>query len=189
MHPEGGNGGKGRIDFLGLGPHDRRRVAFWAALRSLAVLTVLLLGYFTVPVGGFNAENPAAAWVRLVTVVGVFLVVLGLEVRVVLSARVPQARAVAAVVESVLLFVCLFALLHLSMSTTDPASFNEPLDRVDALYFTASTFATVGFGDIAPVTQVARAVVTVQMLAGLGVLVLIAKVAFYAARVGLRRMP
>lgn len=187
MRPDGGSPGKGRVDFMGLGPHDRRRVAVVAALRSMAVLTVLFLGYFTVPVGGFNAGNPTAAWVRLATVSGVFLVVFALEVQVVLSARVPQARAVAAVVESVLLFVCLFALLHLSMSTTDPASFSEPLDRVDALYFASSTFATVGFGDIAPVTQLARAVVAVQMLAGLGVLVLIAKVAFYAARVGLRR--
>ena len=42
---------------------------------------------------------------------------------------------------------------------------------MDALYFTTVTFATVGFGDITPVSQLARGVVTVQMIAGMGALV------------------
>ena len=79
------------------------------------------------------------------------------------------------------MFLCLFALLYTSMSITSASSFSEPLSRTDALYFTTSTFATVGFGDITPVSQLARGVVSVQMIADLGALLLIAKVAFFAA--------
>ena len=99
----------------------------------------------------------------------------------ILTAHIPQVRAAVAVVESVLMFLCLFALLYMSMSLTDHLSFSEPLNRTDALYFTTSTFATVGFGDITPVSQLARAVVSVQMIADLGALLLVAKVAFFAA--------
>lgn len=180
---------KGRIDFRSLDRAARRRAAFTTALRTAVVLAVLLLVYFAFPIGGFNAANPAAAWVRLIAAVLVFLLVLGLQVRIVVAARAPQFRAVEAVVECVVAFHCLFALLYLSMSTTDVAAFSEPLDRVDALYFTASSFTTVGFGDIAPSTQLARAVVTVQMLAGLGIFVMIAKVTFHAADEGLRQSP
>ena len=49
----------------------------------------------------------------------------------------------------------------------DPAVFSEPLTRSDALYFTITVFATVGFGDIHPVAEPVRLVVAFQMLADL----------------------
>jgi voltage-gated potassium channel len=57
------------------------------------------------------------------------------------------------------------------MAQSDLSNFNlHPLTRTDALYFTVTVFATVGFGDIVATTQVARLVVTVQMVLDLGVL-------------------
>jgi hypothetical protein len=51
------------------------------------------------------------------------------------------------------------------MAGANPANFStQPLTRTDALYFTVTVFATVGFGDITAVSQSARLVVTVQML-------------------------
>ncbi|MDP9983738.1 voltage-gated potassium channel Kch [Pseudarthrobacter oxydans] len=159
----------------------RRHVLVIAVLRMAAFLAVLLFFYFALPIGGFNEDNPAAAWIRLGLVLLVVLTALALQLRMIIAAEVPQIRAAEAVVETVLIFLCLFALLYTSMSVTDPSAFTEPLSRTDALYFTTVTFATVGFGDITPVSQLARAVVTVQMIAGLGALVLVAKVAFFAA--------
>ncbi|MFD3678236.1 potassium channel family protein [Streptomyces sp. NPDC058613] len=46
-------------------------------------------------------------------------------------------------------------------------SFSESLNRNDALYFTVTVFATVGFGDIVPVSQTARVLTTCQMVADL----------------------
>jgi voltage-gated potassium channel len=170
------------VHFQQLDQLSQRRLAYLVALRIVGVAALVFAIYFLIPVGGFNDPNPSAAWIRLAGIAAVFVAAMVVQMRRVAGARVPQARAVEAVVHGVLLFVCLFALFYLSMSATDAASFSEPLTRVDALYFTVTTFATVGFGDIAAVSQLARAVVTVQMIAGLGLLVLLAKLSFYAAR-------
>lgn len=169
---------KTAIEFGQLDRAGKIRVVLLAALRLLGVLAAVFFLYFLIPVDGFNAANPLAAWVRLTAVVLAFLWVFAMQV-----------RAVESVVESVATFLVLFALLYLSLSTTDPLAFSEPLDRVDALYFTSSTFATVGFGDIVPASQLARVLVAAQMFAGLGMLFMIAKVTFFAAKRGLTREP
>lgn len=154
----------------------------------LIVFSAILLGtYFLIPVEGFNEQNPLAAWFRLVAVVLVFLAAMALQLQLIMAARAPQIRAGEAVVELVLILLCLFALLYVSMSETDAASFSEPLTRIDALYFTTSTFATVGFGDITPRSELARGLLSVQMVANLGALLLIGKVAFFAASKRLSR--
>jgi hypothetical protein len=57
------------------------------------------------------------------------------------------------------------------MAQADLSNFNvQSLTRTDALYFTVTVFTTVGFGDIVATTQVARLVVTVQMILDLVVL-------------------
>ena len=159
----------------------RRQVLLLAAARLVAFAVLILSLYFVIPISGFNVDNPAAAWVRLAAIVLVFLSALYLQLRMILAAHIPQVRAAVTVVEAVLMFLCLFGLLYTSLSLTDPSSFSEPLSKTDALYFTTSTFATVGFGDIAPVSQLARSVVSVQMIADLGALLLVVKVAFFAA--------
>jgi voltage-gated potassium channel Kch len=50
------------------------------------------------------------------------------------------------------------------MSRASPATFSHPLTRTDSLYFTVTTFSTVGYGDITPTSQTARLVVTAQMI-------------------------
>ncbi|MFB0838642.1 potassium channel family protein [Arthrobacter sp. E44] len=159
----------------------RRRALGLAIIRVAAYSAILLSLYFVIPVGGFNDQNPMAAWIRLAGVVLVFFGVLAYQMRTILAARVPQIRAAETVVEAILMFLCLFALLYVSLSVTDNSSFNEALSRTDALYFTTSTFATVGFGDITPVSELARALVSVQMIADLGALLVIVKVAFFTA--------
>ncbi|MHA7238452.1 potassium channel family protein [Arthrobacter sp. TMS1-12-1] len=165
----------------------RRRALLLSIVRLAAYCTIVLGLYSVIPVGGFNQENPLAAWIRLVVVVLVFLAAMALELQRIMAAEIPQIRAAEAVVEMILILLCLFALLYISMSEADPASFSEPLSRIDALYFTTTTFATVGFGDITPRTDLARAVLAVQMLANLGALLLIGKVAFFAASKRLTR--
>ena len=64
----------------------------------------------------------------------------------------------------------MFASTYVLLSRSDPATFTEPLSRSDALYFTVTIFATVGFGDISAQTETARLVVTTQMLLDLVVL-------------------
>lgn len=178
-----------QMEFMNLDDAGRLQVAFGAVIRLTLILAVSFLLYFLIPVGGFNESNPLAAWIRLSGVTLLFLAVLGLHVRIVLSASVPQVRAVEAVVESVVAFVLLFSLLYLSISTSDPTAFSEQMNRVDALYFTSSTFSTVGFGDIVATSTLTRGLVALQMIAGLGVLGMVAKVSFHAAKLGLNKRP
>jgi len=56
------------------------------------------------------------------------------------------------------------------MERSSAANFTQPLTRTDALYFTVTVFATVGFGDIAAKSELALVVLVVQMLADLAVL-------------------
>ena len=45
-----------------------------------------------------------------------------------------------------------------------PGQFDDLHTRTDALYFNVSTLATVGFGDVHPAGQLARAAVTLQIV-------------------------
>lgn len=58
-----------------------------------------------------------------------------------------------------------FAVTYLFLSHKNPEAFNpnEPLDFLSAIYFTIVTAATVGYGDIEPVSQAARLIVTLQI--------------------------
>ena len=80
-----------------------------------------------------------------------------------------------------------FASTYWIVAAQHPDAFTEPLNRTDGLYFTVTVFSTVGFGDIAPVTQLARILVTVQILVGLVIVGLIAKLVVGAVQVAVAR--
>ena len=73
------------------------------------------------------------------------------------------------------------------MARAYPNAFGVPLSRSSALYFTVTVFSTVGFGDITPKTDVARLVVTVQMLADLAVVAVVIRLILGAATRGVDR--
>ena len=65
------------------------------------------------------------------------------------------------------MLVILFAIVYVSLSTVLPGSFSELLSQVAGLYLTMSVFSTVGFGDIAAITDAARLIVVLQILLNL----------------------
>jgi len=77
--------------------------------------------------------------------------------------------------------------LHLLLDESRPGSYSEPLDQVSALYFVAAVSTTVGFGDITPVSDPARIITTIQMVAGLAFLGVIVRLIFKVARRELHR--
>ena len=93
------------------------------------------------------------------------------QVRAIINASYPAIRAIEALAATAPLFLVLFAAIYFLMAQADLSNFNvQSLTRTDALYFTVTVFTTVGFGDIVATTQVARLVVTVQMILDLVVL-------------------
>ena len=85
-------------------------------------------------------------------------------------------RAIEGIAFSVPLLILLFASSYVGISAVDDHSFTEQVNRLDSMYFTVTVFMTVGFGDIAPKTDAARILVTIQMLADLALIGVIAKV-------------
>ena len=167
-----------------LDPATRRALYRRALVRPLLTVTALLGLYYLLPLD--REHDP----LTFLAIAGGLLavVVLGiLQIRAILRARYPAVQAVEALAVAVPLFLLLFAAGYSLMSTASPGAFTEPMDRTDAIYFTVTVFATVGFGDIAPVTKSARVVVTLQMVGDLLVLGVLLQAIVGAVKLGRAR--
>ena len=89
------------------------------------------------------------------------------QLRSIMKSDTPRLRAVETVAIGLPFLLLFYASLYALLSFNQPASFTQKLGRTDALYFTMTVFSTIGFGDIAPVTEAARIVTMTQMVAGL----------------------
>jgi voltage-gated potassium channel len=83
----------------------------------------------------------------------------------------------------------LFASAYVVMATISASNFSQPMTRTNALYFTVTVFATVGFGDITAKTEAARLAVTGQMIVDLIIIGLGARVIVGAVTRGRQRRP
>jgi len=172
------------LSYAQLPPAKRRRLVLRAFLQALATTTVLVALYYTLPL-----EGRSDAWTLTRLVLGL-IVLAGLvawQVRAIIGSEFPRVRMVQALFVAVPFYVFTFAAAYFLIAGSGDANFAEPLSRTDALYFTVTVLSTVGFGDITPKTEVARLVVTVQMLTNLVLIGLGAKTLLGAAQLGLQR--
>ena len=65
---------------------------------------------------------------------------------------------------TIVVVMAVFASGSTTSRSHDPDQFAQLQTRLDALYFTMATAATVGYGDVHAVGQTARALVLVQMV-------------------------
>jgi hypothetical protein len=134
------------------------------ALRIVASTASLVALYYLAPL---QPRGDASALVMLFLALVAVAVLVIVQVRGIVSSPVPRLRAVEGLAATIPLLLVSFSACYVVMSEAAPATFNQPLTRTDALYFTVTVFATVGFGDLAAATQAGRAVVTVQMVVDL----------------------
>ncbi len=151
----------------------------WSLLRSLLTTIVLVALFYLLPL---NHIGRLPIWVPLVGGLAVLMVVAVWQVRAIMGARYPAVRAIEALAATVPLFLLLFATAYYLMSRSSQDSFHNLATRTDALYFTVTTFSTVGYGDITPASQSARLVVTVQIILDLLILGLGLRVFFSAVQ-------
>src|SRR4051794_26888212 len=160
-----------------------RRPLLLGITRTMLTSAGALALYFVLPLdSGFSART-------LLALGGGILgtgVLVAWQVRSILRSRHPALRAVEAVALSLPLFLLLFAATYAVLSSSAPDTFTEPLSRIDSLYFVITVFATVGFGDIAPVSQLARSLVSVQMVGDLVLIGLVLRVFLRAVDQGRR---
>jgi Ion channel len=165
-------------------PRSWRRYASGTVLRSVVITAVLVALYYVLPFDS-HYTGAAVAWLTF-GVAGVALL-LALQSRAVARSAHPQLRAVEALASVLPLFLLIFATTYRVMEQKHPGSFTAHLTRTDALYFSVTVFSTVGFGDIAAISQSARIAVTFQMisdlvLVGVGLRAITAAVRVGAAR-------
>ncbi|HVN10551.1 MAG TPA: potassium channel family protein [Kineosporiaceae bacterium] len=166
-------------------PAERRRMVTVGLARALVIVTGLTVGYYLTPLDVMTA---VPLWLSLTAGVLTLVAVTASQVRAIIRAPHPAARAVLAVAIIVPLFVLLFAAAYFLLSQADASNFNQQsLNRTDTLYFTMTVFATVGFGDITAVSQTARVVVTIQMILDLIVLGALIRVLLGAVHLGRQR--
>jgi Ion channel len=153
-----------------------------AALSTIALVTI----YYLLPL-----ERYSAAFGVITLFVGLLglVALIAFQIRAIIKAEYPVLRAVGALATSAPLFLLQFATSYFVMGRLSAANFSEPLTRTDALYFTVTVFATVGFGDITATTQGARILVTCQMLLGILIVGLGARIFVDAVRQGRQQQP
>ena len=149
---------------LPTGGRSTRRLLWSAGVRPLLTAVVLLTVYFLAPLDGIG--DLGAVFLLVVGVLAVGTVAVW-QVKKVLASHYPAVQAVEAAAATVALYLVGYSTLYYVISGTDELGFSEVLSRVDALYFSLTVFATVGFGDIVATTDATRAVVSVQIVGNL----------------------
>ena len=164
---------------IDLDPIAKRRAVTLATVRVLALAVAVFGVYYLVPVSTFGGDH-----VLLALGLGslLFATVVVTQLRRIERAKHPAVRAAETLGLVIPVFLILFASIYLSLSETVPGNFSEALNHTDSLYFTVTVFATVGFGDVAPVTAVARLLTSSQMLLDLVVLSAVVRIVTSTAR-------
>ncbi len=161
---------------------DRRgriRLVIANTARMVLAVAALLIAYFWFPV-----NETASVSVIVVLIVGLlaFAAMVVIQIRQLQRAPYPVLRGVQALLLVTLMFIVAFSLTYVLMAQADPNAFSEQMTKAAAIYFTVTTVATVGFGDIVATTDAARIVVTIQMLMGIGILATAARVVLSATQ-------
>lgn len=151
----------------------------WMALGRITVVTAVLgFAYSLLPLD----VGLALGLIMLTASLAVLAALTTWHTRAIRRSPHPGLRAIEALATSVPFLLLSFSAAYGLLENKSASSFGTPLTRLDALYFTVSTFSTVGFGDIAAHSQTARAVVTAQIIVDLVYLGLAVRVMVAAAK-------
>jgi len=163
---------------------QRRRIVAAASLRTIGTTALVGAVYFLVPM---DRSFGLGTIIGLVLGVLALFAVIGWQVWRITRSDYPTIRAVEALALIVPLYVLFFATVYFLMNRANGATFGTPVSRVAGMYFSATVFTTVGFGDVAAKTEAARIAVTIQMMLDLVIIGLVVRLVVNAVKIGQRR--
>jgi voltage-gated potassium channel len=143
--------------------HSRRRSRFLLLGRSALTAALVLGAYYAIPV------EPGISGGQLVVRV-VFTVLAAALVTWLIAHHVarqfddPAGDSLTGLLNAIIGGVAVFALADYVTAIADPGQFADLRTKTDALYFALATLTTVGYGDVHAVGQVARVVVSIQLV-------------------------
>jgi len=134
------------------------------AVRRTAVTSALIVGlYYLAPVerhvGGVYLALRLAG-----TVAGGALVTFLIARQVSHHVADPEKASLVDLLTALVGGIAFFALADYVIAVSGPDQFADLGTKTDALYFALSTLTTVGYGDVHAAGQLARAVVTIQLV-------------------------
>ncbi|CAB4879386.1 MAG: two pore domain potassium channel family protein [Actinobacteria bacterium] len=145
----------------GLSTAAKAKLVLQSGGRTLAGLVFVWLMIRLVPVNPHL--NLAIPIVLMCVMIAAYAWYFKLQLRRIHTAQYPQVQATEALILVVAMFLAIFSVTYYTMSLATPKGFSEPLDQFSAFYFAVTVLATVGFGDITPVSIPARSVAMLQM--------------------------
>ena len=145
-----------------------------SVLRTIAGIAVILWALSLVP----EQVDGTIVLPSIVLLVGivVYIYIFRRQLRHIQHARFPGLRAIEAMILIAAAFLAIFAAVYVMLSASNRQSFTEPLDHFTAFYFALTVLATVGFGDITPVSGGARMACMLQMAIDIGFIAVMLKV-------------
>ncbi|CAB4890807.1 unannotated protein [freshwater metagenome] len=141
--------------------NERIKILVGSIIRTLLGFFAVLWALSLVP------ENPDASLWRPIAIIviafAVYATFFRRQIRKIENSRYPTVSSIEALILIATMFLAFFASIYVMMSGADPTSFTEPLSHFTAFYFALTVLATVGFGDITPVSDGARFACMIQM--------------------------
>ncbi|SDD74511.1 potassium channel family protein [Streptomyces prasinopilosus] len=142
-------------------PATARRT-LWRWFAQAVAATVLVTAYFLLPVDGLGPRRPTLSWTLFGLALALIAALLLRQISHVLFHH-PHARPGLVIPLLMSLSILVFATAYQALAQT-PGELIGLDTRLDALYFTMVTLATIGYGDITPHGQTARLVAMLQIL-------------------------
>ena len=172
------------VPYEELPSRQRRRIVAGASLRTIATIIVVVAIYYLVPM---DRAITATTVIELVIGGLALFAIIAWQIREIMRSEHPGVRAVEALAFAIPVYVLLFATAYFLMAHAQSATFGMHLSRTDAMYFSATVFTTVGFGNIAAQSQDARIIVTFQMMLDLVIIGIVVRGVLSAIKTGRQR--
>ncbi|MFE9926367.1 potassium channel family protein [Streptomyces sp. NPDC005774] len=138
------------------------RSPLWRWLAQAVAATPLVTAYFLLPLDSLGPRHPTLSWTLFGLTLALIAALLLQQINHVLMNH-PHARPGLVIPLLMSLSILVFATAYQGLAQS-PGELIGLNTRLDALYFTIVTLATVGYGDITPHGQTARLVTMLQIL-------------------------
>jgi voltage-gated potassium channel len=149
---------------------------------ALTVLTIVLpiAAYFVLPLDKEFGRLLAALLV--IFAAGALIPISIRQAQMVLRSQDPLFDAMRCIVSALVLLVIAFSSAYFVLATSYDNQIEGVETKLDAIYFTVTILATVGFGDITATGQAGRGIVTGQMVVNFAVLAVALRVVSWALK-------
>lgn len=158
-------------------PAKRRRRSHAAAsagriVRNLSILVALTVLYYAVPMDGGLGSTAEILLTTILLIAGVVVITVlaALQLRELREQGEDASVKVQSLLALAYVAIVLFAGAYYSLASATTDQFVGLETKTDALYFTVTTLATLGYGDVYAAGQGARAVVVFQVVFNLVVI-------------------